>query len=243
LPISPTELVIGLLVSAVGAAVQGTIGFGFGVLSVPILALVNPIMAPVPQLLMVLPLTVAMFWRERHHVSWSGTGFLLAGRLPGAFLGIVTIKVASSAAESALQAVIALLVLLAVVLLSVDVSVPRNHGTEFAAGTTAGFMGMVASIGGPPLALLYRNETGPMIRATLSAVFAVGLCVTIATRAVTGEIATSDIQIAALLLPAQLVGFLMSSRLRGRVEGPRLRRAILAVSAVSAVALLISALR
>ena len=243
MPISPIELVIGLLVSAVGAAVQGTIGFGVGVLSVPILALVNPIMAPVPQLLMVLPLTVALFWRERHHVSWSGTGFLLAGRLPGALLGIITIKIASNAAASALQAVIALLVLLAVGLLSIDISVPRNNGTEFATGTTSGFMGMVASISGPPMALLYRNETGPMIRATLSAVFVVGVCITIAMRTVAGEITTSDVQIAALLLPAQVVGFLMSSRLRGRVEGPRLSRAILAVSAVSAVALLISALR
>jgi uncharacterized membrane protein YfcA len=241
MPISVTELVLGLLLSATGAAIQGTIGFGFGVLTVPLLSLLNPIMAPVPQLLMVLPLTVAMFWRERHHIVWSGTAYMLGGRLPGALIGIVTIKMAAGGATSAIDAVIALAVLTAVGLLSIDVSVPRNPATEFAAGTAAGFMGMVASIGGPPLALLYRNEAGPTIRATLSAVFTVGLCVTIGTRAVTGEITADDVTIAALLMPAQIAGFLASFRLRWLIGGAGLRRAILIVSAIAAVALLVRA--
>ena len=241
MPISVAELVVGLVLSAIGAAIQGTIGFGFGVLTVPLLSLLNPVMAPVPQLLMVLPLTVAMVWRERHHIVWSGTVYMLGGRLPGALLGIVTIKAASGSAASAIDAVIALAVLAAVALLSIDVPIARNPGTEFAAGTAAGFMGMVASIGGPPLALLYRNERGPTIRATLSAVFTVGLCVTIGTRAVAGEMTSDDIVIAGLLMPAQVAGFLASFRLRWVIDGARLRRAILAVSAIAAIALLLRA--
>ena len=241
MPISVTELVIGLIVSAVGAAIQGTIGFGFGVLSVPILSLLNPVMAPVPQLLMVLPLTVAMVWRERKHIAWSGTAYMLGGRLPGALIGILTIKAVTGAAESALDALIAVAVLGAVALLTIDVKVERNPVTEFAAGAASGFLGMVASIGGPPAALLYRNETGPTIRATLSAVFAIGLSITIATRAVAGEITTSDLQIAGLLFPAQIIGFLASFRLRHMLSGQNLRRAILIISAVSATALLVRA--
>lgn len=238
MPISTWELVIGLIVTTVGAAVQGTIGFGLGVLSVPILAMVNPIMVPVPQLLVVLPLTIAMFYQERHHIIWSSTAWTLSGRIPGAILGILTVKAVSGAAQSALDAVIALAVLAAVGLLSLNVNVERTRATEFAAGTTSGFMGLVAGIGGPPLALLYRNETGPTIRATLSAVITVGLAITLTTRGVTGEISTSDLQIAALLLPGQLLGFLASFRLRHHVSGTRLRRAILIVSAVSATMLL-----
>jgi uncharacterized membrane protein YfcA len=239
-PISAAELIIGLVVSAIGAAVQGTIGFGFGVLTVPLLALLNPIMAPVPQLLMVLPLTVAMFWRERRHVAWAGTAWLLGGRLPGALVGIFTIKAVSGGAESALNSVIALAVLAAVALLSINVRVVRNSASEFATGVTSGFMGMVASIGGPPMALLYRDESGPTIRATLSAVFTVGLITTIVIRAIGGEITGDDLTIAALLLPAQVVGFLASFRLRRFVDGTGLRRVILVVSAISAIALLAS---
>jgi uncharacterized membrane protein YfcA len=238
MPISVTELVIGLILSAAGSAVQGTVGFGFGVLTVPLLSLLNPIMAPVPQLLMVLPLTIAMFWRERKHITWSGTSYMLGGRIPGAIIGILTIKALTGAAESALDALIAVAVLGAVGLLTVNANVARNHVTEFAAGTASGFMGMVASIGGPPMALLYRNESGPTIRATLSAVFTIGLCITIATRAIAGEIASSDVQIAGLLLPAQVVGFVASFRLRTLIDGKRLRSAILVISAVSAIALL-----
>ncbi len=242
MPISVAELIIGLVVSAVGAAVQGTIGFGFGVLSVPLLALLNPIMAPVPQLLMVLPLTVAMFWRERRHVEWGGTAWLLGGRLPGAFVGIFTIKAVSGEAESALNTVIALAVLAAVGLLSLNVRVVRNAVTESATGVASGFMGMVASIGGPPVALLYRNEAGPTVRATLSAVFTVGLMTTIVIRAIGREITADDVTIAAVLLPAQVIGFLASFRLRRFVDGPWLRRVILVVSAISAFALLASSL-
>lgn len=238
MPISATELIVGLVLSAIGAAVQGTIGFGFGVLTVPLLALLNPIMAPVPQLLMVLPLTAAMVWRERRHVEWTGTSWLLGGRIPGAAIGILTIKAVSGSAESALNAIIALAVLTAVALLSINMRVIRNAATEFATGVTSGFMGMVASIGGPPMALLYRNESGPTIRATLSAVFTIGLTITIVTRAIAGEITSDDVTIAALLLPAQVIGFLASFRLRRVVDGAGLRRVILVISAISALALL-----
>jgi len=240
-PISLLELIIGLVASAIGAAVQGTVGFGFGVLTVPLLTLVNPVMAPVPQLLMVLPLTIAVFWRERHHIEWGGTAWLLGGRLPGALIGILTIKAVSGAAESALDALIALAVLGAVGLLASNAKLKRSRATEFAAGTASGFMGLVASIGGPPLALLYRDEVGPTIRATLAAVFTIGLFITIITRAAAGEISGRDVHIAALLLPAQAVGFAASYRLRGLVDGEMLRRAILVVSAASALGLLAKA--
>ena len=39
---TPVEIIIALVVSTIGAALQGVIGFGFGVLSVPILTILNP---------------------------------------------------------------------------------------------------------------------------------------------------------------------------------------------------------
>ena len=55
MPVSVAELVIALVITAAGAFVQGTIGVGFGIVSVPLLSLINPVLAPVPQLLLVSP--------------------------------------------------------------------------------------------------------------------------------------------------------------------------------------------
>ncbi len=77
MPVNAIELAAALVVTAVGAVVQGTIGIGFGVLSVPILSLVNPVLAPVPQLLLAVPLATSMAWRERSHIESRGARALL----------------------------------------------------------------------------------------------------------------------------------------------------------------------
>ena len=78
MPISVFELVVALVVTALGAIVQGTIGVGFGMLSVPVLSLVNPVLAPVPQLLLAAPLALS----SRSTSSSTATGALSPGRLP-----------------------------------------------------------------------------------------------------------------------------------------------------------------
>ena len=83
---SPTDLAIALVVTFFAAAIQGVVGLGFAMVSVPILALIDPSLAPVPQLLTTIPLTVSMAWRERGHLQLSGIGWVLAGRVPGAVL-------------------------------------------------------------------------------------------------------------------------------------------------------------
>ncbi len=101
---------------------------------------------------------------------------------------------------------------------------------------------MVASMGGPPAALLFKDERGPTIRATLALFFSVGLVVTVIVRAVAGKITTDDVILAVALLPALVAGYVTSSRLRGRVDARSLKPTILAISTLAAVGLLIRAL-
>ena len=56
---------IALFVTTLAATLQATIGFGFAVLSVPVLALLEPRLVPVPQLLLIAPLALGMALRER----------------------------------------------------------------------------------------------------------------------------------------------------------------------------------
>ncbi len=224
-----------VLVTLAAAGVQRLIGFGFAVISVPVLALLHPALSPVPQLLMSLPLTMWMGWRERHALDLSGVGWVLAGRLPGALLGIVLLKVLS---PRELNGVIAVLVLGAVLIVATGVKVRRTPVTKFAAGVASGTSGLVASTGGPPLAILYKDARGEVIRSSLAAIFTIGIVITISARLLAGEIRSDDVTAAALLFPALVAGYVLARPLVGRIEGKPLRIGILAASTAAAGALL-----
>lgn len=232
-------LVIALVVTVVAAGVQSTVGIGFAVISVPLLGLLDSDLVPVPQLLVTLPLALAMVWRERYAIDLSGVGWIIVGRVPGLIIGLVLLKILS---DRALDLLIGLIVLGAVFVLSTGASLKRNPVTQVTAGTVAGVTGLVASIGGPPLALLYRDARGAMLRASLAAVFTIGITLSIAGRWATNEIDGTDVAVALLLIPALVVGFFLGSRYRARIEGRPLRTAIFAISAAAAIGLIVKSL-
>ncbi|MEE9533374.1 MAG: sulfite exporter TauE/SafE family protein [Acidimicrobiia bacterium] len=239
MPVDTNVLVLAFAVTAVAAALQGTLGFGLAVVSVPVLSLLDGDLAPVPQLLISLPLAIAMVSREWHHVDFHGVSWILAGRIPGAVVGIVLLKTLS---DSAVELLIGGIVLGAVVVIGSGVTVPHTRATRFAAGTVSGATGLVASIGGPPLALLYRDAAGGTLRSSLNAVFIIGILVTVGVRTVADEISSDDVKIALVLFPAVFIGFFLSRNLKERVEGALLRKLILAVSAFAAVGVVVKAL-
>lgn len=236
---SPAALITALVVTFAAAAIQGVVGMGFAMVSVPILALIHPSLAPVPQLLITLPLTVSMAWRERHHIELSGIGWIVGGRIPGAILGVGLLAVAT---QQTLDIAIAAIVLGAVAILASGFHVERSPASEFGAGVVSGVSGLIASIGGPPLALLYTRDDGPTVRSNLAAIFTIGLMITISTRFVSGNISLSDVRVALILFPALVAGYGVSLRFKNRVSQPFVRGAILVLSLVGAVGLIIRAI-
>jgi uncharacterized membrane protein YfcA len=235
---SAAALITALIVTFAAAATQGVVGMGFAMVSVPILALINPSLAPVPQLLITLPLTLTMAWRERHHIQLSGVGWIIGGQVPGAVIGVGLLAVAT---QQALDAAIALAVLGAVVIIASGSHVKRTPFSEFGAGLASGVSGFIASISGPPLALLYTRDDGPTVRSNLAAIFTIGLFITISARAMTGNITLSDVRVAAMLFPALVAGYLTSFRFKDRVSQGAVRIAILVLSCVGALGLIIRA--
>jgi uncharacterized membrane protein YfcA len=59
------ELLVLLFAVAAGAVVQGSVGFGFALVVVPVLTFVRPDVLPATVLLLTLPLSVTMAVRER----------------------------------------------------------------------------------------------------------------------------------------------------------------------------------
>lgn len=232
-------MVIALVVMAGAAIVQGTVGLGFAIVAVPILSIVHPDLTPVPQLIAGLPLTLGMAWKERHDMDIHGVGWIVLGRLPGAAVGLYLIAVAS---RDTLNLLIAFFVLGAVAIIATGFHLRRTPFTKFVAGWAAGTSGMVSSIGGPPIALLYTAEEAATIRSTLAAIFSIGVTMTLAIRGFTGNITMIDVQVSAFMIPAVLAGWALSLRLKDMVPSDAVRRSILALSAFAAAVLIATTL-
>lgn len=237
--LDPAVLLLAGLAVLAGAAVQGSVGLGLGLIAAPVMALLDPTLVPATILLVTSVLPVLTSGREPDAVDWSGLGFALAGRVPGVALG-AWVVVTQPARTTAV--VVAVVVLSAVVL---SVTSWRARPTPRAlvlAGVVSGVSGTATSIGGPPVAMLYQHSSGPTLRSTMGMYFLIGNVLSAAVLALAGEIGQRDLLRALALLPFVVAGFLLSGPLRSRVAGPRLRTAVLLLSAASALVLLVRTL-
>lgn len=229
---TPLELLAAAGVTALGATVQGSIGFGLALVSVPLLFLIDPRLVPGPFLCVALILTLLISHREREHIVVHDVAWAVAGRVPGAALGATALVLLSADVLSLLFGV---LVLLAVALSSFKLRVQLNRWSLIGAGLLSGFMGTTAAIGGPPMALLLQNLRGPRLRGTLSGFFVVGVFVSLLALAVVGRLGREELGLALAILPGIVLGFLISRYTARVLDRGYTRVAILVVASVAAI--------
>jgi hypothetical protein len=80
----------------VASTLQGVVGFGANLLAVPVVALIVPAALPGAMVIPGVPMALAMAVRERQHVDWRGSRFILLGRIPGTALGVVVVALFSN---------------------------------------------------------------------------------------------------------------------------------------------------
>jgi len=220
------------LVVAIGATLQGSIGFGLGVFSVPFLLLINPALVPGPLLLTSLVLTLQMAYRDRHSVVFGDLKWAIGGRLVGIAAAAYVLVIVPS---DRLSALLGALVVFAVGMTASGLHVRPNPWTLVGAGSLSGFMATTVSVGGPAIALLYQRETGARLRGTLSAYFVVGIVLSLIALHFVGRFGPAEIRLSLTLIPGALVGFGISRRVAPHVDRGYTRRAVLAVSALMGV--------
>jgi uncharacterized membrane protein YfcA len=234
-----SQLLIATVVVAVGASIQGVMGFGLGLIGAPILALLDPDLVPGPLLFAVLPLTVLVARRERGALDFHGVRWALVGRLPGTIVGSLAI---AALPEGPLAVMLGGLVLVAVAISLAGWHVRPTTGTLLTAGAVSGFMGTATSIGGPPMALLYQRQSGPELRATLAAYFVVGGVISLTVLSLAGEFAGAELRAGVILLPGVLAGFAGSAALGRFIDRGHTRTAVLGFSAAASIALIVQQL-
>ncbi|HMR49243.1 MAG TPA: sulfite exporter TauE/SafE family protein [Arachnia sp.] len=232
-------LALAVALGCAGGFVQGVVGFGMGVLAVPILALADPGLVPVATLIAGEGLPVMSLIYERRYLDKSALGWVLLGQTPATALGVLLVATLPLAM---LKAVIAVMVLVMVLLSVVRVTVPLNATTLTSAGVLAGVSGTAAGIGGPPVAIVMADMRPAAVRATLAATFLVGTVVSLGGLAVGGVVRADALLVGAVMLPATLLGMAFARRARNHLTPRGFRIGMLSLSTTSATILLANAL-
>lgn len=223
-----------------GAALQSATGFGFALVSAPILfALLGPQEAVTTGVLvaMVLNLMTLAGERRRPQVRTGDASALLLWSVPGLAVGALALRELSERVLTVLVAV-AVLAGLALRVLgrrrTAATARPRAWHLPVA-GLTSGAMSTATSLNGPPLVfcLLARGATPVQMRDTLAAIFVVHAALGLPALLLTGTFAMPDA--VWLLLLAGVAGQLLGRRAFGRLRGEHYERVVLAVLAVTAL--------
>lgn len=225
-------------VVALGALVQGTVGFGLALVAAPLLVILDPALVPVPLLMITAVHGMLTLRRERGDADWHGVSWALLGRLPGIAIGVLAV---ATLPPRGFVAAVGLTVLVCAGLSVIRWRPRPTVPALLVAGVVSGAGGTASSIGGPPVALLYQDATGPQVRATLAAYFTVGTLLSIAGLALGGQVTGAALGSGALLLVPMLAGFALSGPARRLLDRGWTRPAVIGLAAAGAVALLVQA--
>ena len=170
---------VAAIVAAAGVA-QGLSGFGFSLISIPLLSLVVPVKAAiVGGAFLGLVQSGLVVARDHRHIDRRSAAVLVLAALAGMPIGLFVITRVS---EEPLQVVIAVTVLVFTGLLWRRVRLPTDSlPAEVGVGFTSGMLSTSTGMSGPPLviALQARGVPPSAFRATLATVFVSGSAISL----------------------------------------------------------------
>ena len=235
------RLAIAAAATLVGSTVFSTIGFGIGMVSIPILLLAFDAQTAVVMLNTVeVPLSVLMVWQNRRHLE---RGEILPITIAGLLGAIVGAFVLAASAERPLRiSIIVLIVVLTVVTalnLRTGMPMPRFLGPII--GFLVGLMLTALGVGGPLLALymLARQWQRDAIRGSMSLMFLFVMPAAVAGYTVNGLYNTERLTLTAVTLTPVIAGFFLGSKIAQRMDERLFRVAAIAVIATTSAVVLV----
>jgi len=230
------QLVLVTLIVTVGSASQAAIGMGLNLFAIPLLILVNPIYAPGPVLIASMLLSALALWRVPAKVEWHELKYALSGLLAGT---IVAAFVLSNIDTSVLVRVLGLLVVFTVFLILSGWSVLISNKNLVIAGSGAGLLGTIAGVHAPPIALLYQGQKPDRVRGAILTFVGLGNGLSIVALYFAGHFRYDQLKATIVLLPGVLLGLWLAPALASKLSARTIRSLVLAISAVSGLALVI----
>jgi len=233
--VSWLELSIIAVTLIAASALQASIGFGMGMLAAPVIGLIDPTLLPGSIIMLAVVVTAMVAVRERAALDVKGAGWALVGRIPGSLAGAWLV---AALPAQGLAWLVAVVVLGGVVLAFAGWAPVPGRLSLISAGAASGVMGTTTSIGGAPMALIWQRSHGPQLRGTMSAFFLVGSSISLVALVAVGAVTRQTVNLALWMIPAVLLGYLLSRYANRLLDHRRLRLVALGVSTLGAVLLI-----
>jgi uncharacterized membrane protein YfcA len=243
--VSPEQIAAAAVILLTAYVIRGITGFGSGLISVPLLALFQPLQFVVP-LILLLDFTASLVIGGLHfkRVRWNEIGVLIPFGIVGVILG--TTLLVKLPAELMLLALAAFVFAFAVrSLLNIHGDRPASRLWAVPASLTGGTVGALFGTGGPPyvIYLTHRIRDKSDLRATFSALFFFEGITRITSFLVAGLLLTAKVWLAYLIaLPLVLGGLYLGGRVHVGLSQVQMTRLVGGLLLVSSLSLLFKAL-
>ena len=234
--INLNQILLANVIVCIGAIVQGSIGFGFALISASILVLISQIFVPGPLISSGLLLSILIACRERRSIDFFGLKLAFIGRVIGAILGAWILLVVS---KTTFAFIFGTFIITAVMLSASGISLTATGPKLLGAGFLSGVMATTTSVGGPPMALIYQNASAPTIRSTLAGFFIVGTIISLITLIVIGKFGQKEIITFVSVIPGILLGFSLSKYGTKVIDRGYIKKIILLMALLSGIALIL----
>ncbi len=215
---------------------HGVVGYGIGLVALPVMAFVIPERVPQVLLLIAMPTVLWMALRERKQLRVGAMAWVLGGRVLGTAGGVFLVAILSVRLLQLTFGVMTLLTAAALAFSGVTIRLSRRR--QITVGVVSGLMATTAGVGGPPVAVLYADRTGSELRAMMAGVLLVGNLMSLTALGLAGRLRMADLALATALVVPLTAGLVLSRLLVTVVDAGYVRTAVLTVSALAAVVLI-----
>jgi uncharacterized protein len=235
---------VSILIIAMASCSQTISGFGFTLVSVPLLAIVMPPLQAVSLAILIsTPLAIIRSRREWKDVYWPSAKRLGMASLTGMPLGIA---ISSHLPDRPLRLIIGIAVAVAGLALATGFRIrSESPGVDLIAGFVSGVLSTTTGTNGPPLVIaLHSRRVAPVIfRATLVVVYLFANVVSLGLFWYYGRLNGNAVKLMGITFVPMLLGNAMGTWLVPKVNDHLFHRLILGLLFLSAGSAIYGALR
>jgi uncharacterized protein len=235
------------LVFVLSSFLQTVTGFGYAIITAPLLALVLGAKETV-MLVMLTGLITRLFLirATKKEGSFKAIMPLITASVIGAIPGAYVMTIISSDGLKIFMGIV-LLLAAAAMWKNCYISVKHHKFTEAMVGSISGFLATTTSINGPPVVLYYMNakaeENKTVFRANLTRYFLLINIASIIISYFAGTLQIGELWLPAVAsIPALYLGFVLGEKCFHRIDSETFRKASLIMVVLSSLAIIVSAL-
>ncbi|MFJ2619260.1 sulfite exporter TauE/SafE family protein [Glutamicibacter sp. NPDC087344] len=232
----PAEYVILAVTLFAAAGLQGSIGFGAGLVAAPVVGILEPSLLPAFIICLGALIGLLVTLRERASVDVKGASWALLGRIPGSMIGTWLVVLLPL---TALTWAVALSVLAGIAASFIGWRPVPHRRALVTAGALSGIMGTATATGGAPMAIIWQGQEPARVRGTMSAFFLVGSVISVLLLALAGQVSAQMLTTLLWMSPVVVAGFFLSRWINKFMDARRLRYAALGVSILGSLVLII----